>query len=385
MTNPNTPPMKLTIIGSAYPYRGGLSAYNERLARELQEAGHEVRIHTFTLQYPDFLFPGKSQFSAEPAPQGLSIQRTINSVNPMNWIQTGLKIRKEKPDVLIIKYWLPFMGPAFGTLLRIVKSNGHTKVVAIIDNMLPHEKRPGDTLFTRYFVGPVDAFVAMSEKVMNDILLFDQKKPRILSPHPLFDNFGEAVSREMALQKLGLDPKFRYILFFGFIRKYKGLDLLLEAFSDPQFRGLPVKLIIAGEYYTDPKPYEQLIDQLQLSNHLVIFDHFIEDSAVKYYFCAADLVVQPYRHATQSGVTQIAYHFNKPMVVTNVGGLAQMIPHEKVGYITDPEPHSIAMGMLRFFRDPEARLLEGNIHLEKQKYTWRTLTENIAKLIDQIP
>lgn len=376
--------MKIVLLGAAHPYRGGLASYNERLALELQLDGHEVVLHTFSLQYPAFLFPGTSQFSAAPAPEGLQIHRTVNSVNPLNWIRTGLRLRREKPDLIIVKYWLPFMGPCFGSILRIAKSNRHSRVIAIIDNMIPHEKRPGDDGFTRYFVPSVDAFVAMSEKVLTDIGSFDQHKPRILSPHPLFDNFGEAVSRELALQRLGLDPHFRYFLFFGFIRKYKGLDLLLEAFADPRFREKPVKLILAGEYYTDRKPYDALIEQHQLQDYLVSFDHFIEDADVKYYFCAADLVVQPYRQATQSGVTQIAYHFDKPMVVTNVGGLAQVIPHGKVGYVTDPNPRALATSMLKFLEEADPKAMIKHIATEKQQYSWNTLTTRILQLFSQI-
>ena len=377
--------MKIHILGPAHPFRGGLSSYNERMARELQNAGHEVTLSTFTLQYPAFLFPGKSQYSAEPAPGDLKITREVNSINPLNWIRIGLKIKKAKPDLLITKYWLPFMGPCFGTILRIAKSNGHTRVITIVHNMIPHEQRPGDELFTRYFVPPVDAFVAMSEKVLKDISLFDEYKPRTLYPHPLFDNFGEAVSRETALQKLGLDPNFQYILFFGFIRKYKGLDLLLDAFADPRFREKPIKLIIAGEYYTDRKSYDEQIERLKLSPHIIAYDQFIEEPEVKYYFCAADLVVQPYRNATQSGVTQIAYHFDKPMVVTDVGGLAQAIPHEKVGYVVPPNPPAIADAILRFFEATDLPQMQANIAIEKQKYSWKTLTDNINKLFNQIP
>lgn len=376
--------MKIAVIGTSYPYRGGLASYNERLATEFLHQGHDVTIYTFKLQYPKILFPGKTQYSSEEAPTNLRIKRVINSINPLNWLKVGNYIKKEKPDLVIIKYWLPFMGPCFGTILRRIKKNGHSKVITIIDNMIPHEQRPGDTLFSNYFIKPVDAFVAMSETVLNDIKLFDKHKPKILSPHPLFDNFGEMVSREEALRKLKLDPKFRYMLFFGLIRKYKGLDLLIEAFSDTRFREKNLKLIIAGEYYSDKKKYTDLIKKYGLEDDIIQVDQFIPDSMVKYYFCASDVVVQPYKSATQSGVTQIAYHFNKPMIVTDVGGLSELCPHEKVGFVVPIDTEKIAQAILRFFDDTNQAEIISNIKEEKKKYSWGRLVDNILGMLRKI-
>lgn len=376
--------MKIAIIGTSYPYRGGLAAYNERLAKELQNEGHDVTIYTFTLQYPRFLFPGESQYSEEPGDPDLKIVRCVNSVNPFNWISVGNRIKKEKPDLVIIKFWLPFMGPSFGTLLRRIKSNKHTKIITIVDNMIPHESRIGDKAFTKYFIKPVDGFVAMSEKVLEEIKLFDSVKPKTLSPHPLFDNFGEILSREDALNQLKIDPENKYVLFFGLIRKYKGLDLLIEAFSDDRLRNSNIKLIIAGEYYSDKETYLQLIQQHKLENKIIQVDRFIQDSEVKLYFSAADLVVQPYKSATQSGVSQIAYHFNKPMVVTNVGGLSELCPNEKVGYVTSTEPKDISEAILRFFNDTDQQQMIQNILEEKKKYSWNILVKNIFELLNKV-
>ncbi|MBA7581271.1 D-inositol-3-phosphate glycosyltransferase [subsurface metagenome] len=322
---------KILIIGTAYPYRGGLAAYNERLATEFKNNGEEVTIHTFKLQYPGFLFPGKSQFASWEAPKHLSIKRTVNSINPFNWIWLGWKIKRMKPDLVIFKYWIPFMAPCFGTIARIIKRNKKTRIITIVDNMIPHEKRPGDRLLNRYFVKPIDAYIAMSESVLGDIKNIDREKPRALSPHPLFDNFGDILSKEEALNKLGLPDQHKYILFFGFIRDYKGLDLLLKAMAEKEVKDLPVKVLIAGEFYTKPDPYYDLIKQLRIEDRVILKTKFIADSEVKNYFCASDLVVQPYKSATQSGVTQIAYHFNKPMIVTDVGGLAEIVPDGKTG------------------------------------------------------
>jgi D-inositol-3-phosphate glycosyltransferase len=193
--------MKIIIAGTAYPYRGGLAAYNERLAREFIAGGNDVTIYTFSLQYPSFLFPGKTQFSDGPPPEGLTIRRVMNSVNPFNWIKTGIAIRKMKPDMVIFKYWLPFMAPCFGTIARIAAGNKHTRIICIFDNVIPHEKRPGDRLLTRYFVKPLHAAIAMSEKVMNDFSAFRPSIPVKLSPHPLFDNFGPDPGKEAACSK----------------------------------------------------------------------------------------------------------------------------------------------------------------------------------------
>lgn len=375
--------MKIVIIGTASPYRGGLATYNERLATELLEEGHEVIIQTFTVQYPNFLFPGKSQYTKEASPKHLKIIRSINSINPFNWLRIGNQLKKEKADLIIIKFWLPFMGPCFGTILRRIKKNKHSKVLCIVDNMIPHESRIGDRVFTKYFIKPVDCFVAMSKSVLADIASFDSSKPKLLSPHPLFDNFGEIISREAALQQLNLSNEYRYLLFFGFIRKYKGLDLLIEAFADPRFRNQKIKLIIAGEYYADKESYVNLIKDHHLEDDVIQVNEFISNSEVKYYFNAADVIVQPYKTATQSGVTQIAYHFNKPMIVTDVGGLSELCPHEKVGYVVKPEPKEISHAIFDFYNKDVLKTFTENVKEEKKKYAWSVLTKNIMQLINK--
>jgi D-inositol-3-phosphate glycosyltransferase len=371
---------KIILLGTAHPFRGGLASYNERLALEFIKEGHEVEIFTFTVQYPNFLFPGKSQFSEEPAPKNLIIKRKVNSVNPFNWIKIGNEIKRLKPDILIFKFWLPFMGPCFGTIARRVKKNRHTKIITVLDNVIPHEHRFGDKMFTRYFLKPIDAFISMSKSVADDLNTFDQKKPRDFNPHPLFDNFGEAIPKEKAKEILGLDPNSRYILFFGIIRDYKGLDLLLEAFEKLSSRKKNVKLLVAGEYYSNEEKYKQLIADLKIENDVKVVNEFIKDSEVGRYFCAADIVAQPYKNATQSGVTQIGYHFETPMLVTNVGGLPEMIPDGRVGYVVEPNPDSISSALEDFFNSDKEILFRQNLKVEKQKYLWDKLTAKILKL-----
>lgn len=371
---------KIIIIGPAYPLRGGgMSTFNERLARAFQQAGHTVSIYTFSLQYPSFLFPGTSQYSTEPAPADLDIRVAINSINPLNWVKVGNRIREERPDIIVVRYWLPFMGPCFGTIARIAKKNKHSKVVCIADNVIPHEKRAGDEAFTKYFIKPVDAFITMSKNVLEDLKKFNNKKPAEFIPHPLYDNFGAKISKVEARNHLDIPGDHPVILFFGFIRKYKGLDLLLEAMALLKDRMPALKLLIAGEFYDDRKQYEEQIAALGLKENLILKTAFIPDNEIKNYFCAADLVVQPYRNATQSGVTPLAYHFEVPMIVTNVGGLPAMVPHNKVGFVAEPTAQSIAEHIVLFFRKEEGWFL-ADLKEEKKKYSWEIMVNKIMDL-----
>lgn len=369
--------MKIIIVGTAYPYRGGLSAFNERLAYEYLHRGDEVEIYTFTLQYPSFLFPGKTQYSDEPAPAGLTIHRRVNSVNPLNWLSVGREIARKRPDLLITKYWLPFMAPCLGTIERRVRRNRHTRIVSILDNIIPHEHRIGDRIFSRYFVRSTDRFVAMSRSVLDDLGLFDTQKPRRFCPHPLYDHYGDLLDKQEARRLLGLDPDGRYVLFFGFIRSYKGLDLLLDAMADTRLEQRGVKLIVAGEFYGDPKPYMDQIARLGIADRTVLCTDFIPDSQVNRYFRACDIVAQPYKSATQSGVTQIAFHFEKPMLVTNVGGLAEIVPDGKIGYVVEPDAKQIADALVRYYDEQREEAFTAAVREEKKKYGWNKMVEAI--------
>lgn len=335
---------KVVIIGPAYPLRGGgMATFNERLARQFMSQGFDTTIYTFSLQYPSFFFPGKTQYSEEPAPKDLDIKVRINSIFPPNWISVGNELRKRRPDIIVVRYWLPLMGPCLGTILRLVKKNKHTKIVCIADNIIPHEKRKGDKAFTKYFLKPIDEVIVMSEKVMADLKIFDAQKPVQLVQHPLYDNFGGKISKEVARKNIGIQTKEKIILFFGFIRKYKGLDILLDALAILKANGNnDFKVLIAGEFYEDRKTFDEQIITLGLKDMLILKTDFIPDSEVRNYFCAADMVIQPYRNATQSGVTPLAYHFEIPMIVTNVGGLPALVPNGKVGLVAEPNAVSIA-------------------------------------------
>ena len=373
---------KVVIIGPGHPLRGGLATFNQRLAKQFTDEGHTCSLYSFSLQYPGFLFPGTTQYTDEPAPENLVIHSAINSINPLNWIKVGRRLRREKPDIILVRFWLPLMGPALGTILRKVRKNKHTRIICLADNVIPHEKRPGDKPFTRYFLKSCDAFITMSEKVMSDLRLFEKTKPALLVPHPLYDSFGEAVSREEARKHLSLPAGDKLVLFFGFIRKYKGLDLLLQAMALPEMKEQGIKLLVAGEFYEDAKPYQDLINELGIAGQLILRTDFIPDSEVRYYLCAADAVIQPYRNATQSGVTPLAYHFEKPMVVTNVGGLPSLVPHEKVGLVVEPEPAAIAAGISRFYQLGENYFIP-HLRKEKEKYSWANLVQAIRNLAEQ--
>ncbi|NDC29818.1 MAG: glycosyltransferase [Bacteroidetes bacterium] len=371
---------KILIVGPAWPLRGGLATYNERLCREFNAQGHVCQILSFSLQYPSFLFPGKTQFSTDPKPNDIEILPQLNSINPLNWLSVGNSVANRGYDVVIFRYWMSFMAPAFGTIARKIKNKSSAKILAITDNIIPHEKKFFDSVFTNYFLNSCDGFLSMSRAVYEQVSQLQPNKPRAYVPHPMYDMFGEKLLKTKAKEELELDINTNYLLFFGFIRKYKGLQLLLESFADERLKELPLKLIIAGEFYEDRKPYDEMISRLGLESRLVLVTDFIPNNEVNMYFSAADMVVQTYLNATQSGVTQIAYYYDKPMLVTNVGGLAELVPHNKVGYITDIDKKQIANYILDFYTHGREQEFSDNIKIEKQKFTWSYLTHELLKL-----
>lgn len=371
---------RIVIVGPAWPLRGGLSTYDERLCKGFTDRGDHASILSFSLQYPSFLFPGKTQFSEDPAPAHLEIDTAINSVNPLNWLLTGNKYRKLAPDIMVFRYWMPFMAPSLGSIARIARRNGITRTVAIADNIHPHEKHFYDKPCTDYFTGSMHGFITMSQSVLSDLKLLQPDKPARYVPHPMYDNFGAALERTEALNKLGLDPEYRYLLFFGFIRRYKGLDLLLSAFAQSGLKDRKVKLIIAGEYYEDAEPYQKQIQELGLKDAVVERNDFIPNPEVATYFSACDMVVQTYHSATQSGVTQIAYHFNKPMLVTDVGGLAETVPNGRVGYVCAVNPSAIAVSLRDFYDADRGAEFSANAAEFKKQFSWDSIMDAIIEV-----
>ena len=372
----------IVILGTAYPYRGGLASFIEMLARTLGKQGKQVKIITFRLQYPEWLFPGKTQYSESPAPDGLSIIRMIHSVNPFNWWRVGRYIRRMRPDAMILKYWTPFMAPCLGTICRMVSKNRHTVILTQLDNVIPHEKHFYDHILTRYFINSVHGFIYMSQQVKADLDLFTTAKPSVFAPHPVFSNFGEKVSRDEACQRLNLTTDKRYLLFFGLIRDYKGLDLMLDAWANLRKNSMTndKKLIVAGEFYTDKTKYIQQMERLGIANDVLWHDHFIRDEDVKYYFSAADVLVQPYKSATQSGVTQIAYQFETPVIVTHVGGLSEIVSDEHTGYVVEPNALSIAHSIEKIYENDRFKQMAENTIAEKHRFSWDYFTEQLENL-----
>ncbi|MCX7955032.1 MAG: glycosyltransferase [Bacteroidales bacterium] len=374
----------ILIIGPAYPFRGGIADTNVRLAEEFIASGVDCKIFTFTKQYPSFLFPGKTQYKQEKTEKKVLIYQKVNSINFFNWLKIGNEIRKMKPDVLLFRYWLPFFAPCFGTIARIAKLNNHTKIFSIIDNFIPHERHFADKILSKYFINAIDACVVMSYSVKAEV---QRARKNILidySPHPLFDNYGESVPKDIAKKALKLDTSKNYLLFFGLVREYKGLDILLEALPLVFSKIDNLHLIVAGEFYQKEDKYLDIINKNNLKERVHIYNQFIPDSLIPYFFCASDLIVQPYKEATQSGVTQIAYHFNKPMIVTNVGGLPEIVPNGKVGYVVEPNHFSVANAILKFYIENKEKEFSECVKIEKQKYSWKRMERTIHGLYEKL-
>ena len=379
--------MKIVILGTSWPYRGGLAAFNERLARQFAEEGHEVELWTFTLQYPSFLFPGKTQYTSEPAPEGIVTRRVLNSCNPFNWVRVGKAVRKAAPDMLICCYWMAFFAPAYSVVSRIAKKNGKTRCLALVHNMIPHEPSILDKLFAPSFVRSQDGFVALSESVVKDIEKVEGSKSKVkrsktFSPHPIYDHYGERMTKAEAAEALDLPADKNYMLFFGLVRAYKGLDLLLEAFGKIKDELPELRLIIAGEFYEDEEKYRSQIAQLGLTDRVIIRNEFIPDGDLRKYFGVADLVVQPYKTATQSGVTQVAFHFEKPMLVTNVGGLGEIVHDHKMGYACAPTSEAIAEDLRDYFTHKRQADYTAYLQKEKTKYAWSNMTAAFLKILN---
>ena len=285
---------------------------------------------------------------------------------------------------MVFAYWMSFMAPCFGTLARRISRNRHTRCIGLIHNMIPHEPNLLDKLFPSYFVNAMDGFTTLSQAVIADINRFDRhSKPKTWAPHPIYDHYGKLIDKGEARRQLGLKEQGRYVLFFGFIRDYKGLDLLIDAFGDLRLQDMGVKLVVAGEFYGDPKPYLDRIRALDINDIVVLHNDYIPDDRVNLYFCAADIVAQPYKTATQSGVTQVAFHFEKPMLVTNVGGLAEIVPDGKIGYVVEPDAQAISDALVNYYKENKEEAFTAGVREEKQKYGWNRMTAAVLQSFSQ--
>lgn len=372
--------MKITILSTAYPLRGGIAHFIGLLYKELSK-NHQVDVITFKRQYPSFLFPGKSQLESGDNAEKIPTRVLVDSINPFNWYKVGGMIKRESPDLLIYKYWMPFFAPCFGKISRIVKGNRKTKILTVCDNVIPHEGRIGDKTFTKYFFKTVDFFVLLSEKVRQDLIkLKPDAKNRVLS-HPIYSNFGEPVEKKEAIKFLNLKEG-KLLLFFGFIRDYKGLDVLLKAISLLKSK-IEIKLMVAGEYYSNKEKYQKLIDKLEIKDSVNLFTDFIPTSEVKYYFSAADAVILPYKDATQSGIVQIAMNFKKPVIATNVGGLGEVVKDGVTGFVVEKEnPEQLAEAILRFYKEDKKAKFINNIDIELEKYSWGKFVDGMLEMVN---
>ncbi len=376
--------MRIIIIGPGFPLRGGIANFNSALAQAFIKQGDSCEIVSFSLQYPKILFPGKTQFEEGNPPKGLSVLPMINSVNPFGWKKVSNYIKKQNPDLVIPVFWLPFTSISVTGIVKKLKQID-IPIVSLVHNAIPHDKKPGDYFFSKRFFKQCDAFVTLSQAVSDDIRLFVQNPVCKVIPHPVYDIFGNAVSREKALNQLSLSPDFRYLLFFGLVKKYKGLDTLLKALAKPAIKNLKLKLIIAGEFYEDKKAYDELINELNIRDRIIMIDKYIPSENVKYLFSACDIVIQPYKTATQSGVTQVAYHFNKSMIVTDVGGLKEIVPHGKVGYVVEKEnPQQIAEAIYDFITNKKEKQFLENIKQEKLRFSWDAMAKGFKSLLSEI-
>ncbi len=372
--------MKIVIVGTAYPLRGGIAHYNALLYKHLSTR-HEVAVVTFSRQYPKLLFPGKTQDEqGTGAGSVLPSEQLVDSINPLSWYSAARAIARKRPDLLIFKYWMPFFGPCFGIISMLVRRWTGAKTIFICDNVVPHEKRIGDTLFTRFAFRYVDHFIVQSGAVENELRTFSPRARYRLVPHPVYEIFGESSPKGEARAKLGLSDQ-RVILFFGYVRRYKGLHALLDAM--PRIlQTLKVKLLVVGEFYDDEEKYRKQIADNGLQNDVIVYSEYVPNEEVRVYFSACDVVVLPYVSATQSGIVQIAYQFDKPVIATDVGGLAEVVLNEKTGFIVPPQqPDKVANAVLRFYTEQREEEFTRNVKEEKKKYSWDNLVGAIEELV----
>jgi glycosyltransferase involved in cell wall biosynthesis len=371
--------MNIILLGTAYPLRGGIAHYNALLYAHLSKQGHHVDVVTFKRQYPSFLFPGKTQEETGEAGVSLKSEVLVDSVNPLNWIRVGLALRKRKADLIIFKYWLPFFGPCFGTICRVAKRGTKTKVLAICDNVIPHEHRPGDRIFTEYAFRGVDSYIVQSDSVEKDLIsvVDDPKYKKV--PHPVYEIFGKKIPKSEARQHLKINDE-KVLLFFGYVRKYKGLHLLIDAMKEV-LKTHRIRLLVVGEFYDDLESYLWHMTDAQVRESITVVSDYVPNEKVGEYFSAADAVVLPYLSATQSGIAQIAYNFDTPVIATDVGGLAEVVIDGVSGLIVPPEnPAALADAIRRFYDEQLEPALAAGAAEEKKKYTWQAMVEAIEQL-----
>jgi len=371
--------MKLVLIGPAYPYRGGIANFVAQTYFHLRERGHTVHIVNFTRQYPDFLFPGKTQYETDSHFSDVPSVRVIDSVWPPSWVQAARVVRRFQPDAVVYNHWMPFFAIAYGKIAVFLRLKKPPIQICLCHNVTPHEKRPGDRLLNKFFLRQMTGYIVLSEAVKQDLqaLLPSARIRKVL--HPVGETFGGTCPREQARQKLGLPQNKAVLLFFGYVRRYKGLDILLEAFARLIRENQPVHLLIVGEFYEPKRAFEAFIQEKGLTDFVTLVDEFVPNAEVGLYFSAADAVVMPYRSATQSGIIPIAYQFERPVITTNVGGLPDFVEEGRTGFLVPPEnQEALAEGIQLFLEKRNTIPFAENIRRFRRKFSW----ENVVAAIE---
>lgn len=372
--------MKIAIVSAIYPFKGGIAQFAGAMHKGFENLGHDVKAFTFKRQYPDFLYPGGNQYVSDTDKvDKIASHAIIDTINPLSYFKTAKAIKEFSPDIVVFKFWLPFFGPAFGKIAKLLKKNA--KIITAVDNVIPHEKRPFDKVLTRYFLKQNHGIFCMSQQVQNDLDKWLPNCPSAISPHPIYTIFGEGIDRKEACEALELDPKNKYLLSFGYIRDYKGVDLSIKALTL-----LPshYHLIIAGESYSSFAPYEAMIRELKLESRVHTYVRYIPQEEVKLFYSASDIALMTYKSATQSGVCSVAINFEIPMVATPVGGLTEMVRNDVNGFLSDDlSPEAISQAIIKCETHDQEKLKQGQIELKKE-LSWETYCQRLLDFSNRL-
>jgi len=372
--------MRISLIGPFPPFRGGISDFNSALMNELDKS-HDLQVINYSTQYPKFLFPGKTQYK-NSVDGSFEHERILSSINPLTWRKTANTIIEFQPDIIVIPYWMPFFAPALRKISVLLKYKIDVKIIAICHNLIPHEKHNFSQYFTKIFLNKIGRFIVMSESVRLDLVKMVPNAKFKLTPLPIYNIFGNIIGKNEARKLLGIKAK-NVILYFGLIREYKGLDILLNCIPQIKQELTDFIVIVAGECYGKTEKYYEIINKLDIQKSVDLRLKFIPDNEVAEYFSAADVVALPYRAATQSGITQIAYNFNRPVIVSDVGGLAEIVPNGKVGYVVKPQPEDFAKAIIKFFKADKFEEFSKKIETHKQLFSWEKFVNNFMELASE--
>lgn len=372
--------MRISLIGPFPPFRGGISDFNSALFNELDKS-HDLQVINYSTQYPKLLFPGETQYK-EKVEGVFQSERILSSINPLTWRKTANTIIEFRPDIIVIHYWMPFFAPALRKISVLLKKHIDIKIIVICHNLIPHENWNFSQYFTKIFLNNIDRFIVMSESVRLDLVKMVPNAKFKLTPHPIYNIFGNTINKELARENLNIKAK-NVILYFGLIREYKGLDILLNSIPKVKQELSDFVVVVAGECYEKIEKYYDLIEKLKIKDSVDLRLKFIPDDKVAEYFSAADVVALPYKTATQSGITQIAYNFNRPVIVSDVGGLAEIVPNGKVGYVAKPQPEAFANVIIKFFKEDKFEEYSKNIETHKQLFSWEIFVDNLIELASE--